>query len=198
MLEFFYFLHFFTRSRDIIFSLLAVFFLPGTIVHEMSHFIAAIVLFLPVGEIRIMPEWKENHVQLGRVTYGKKDVIRGVLVGIAPLFGALFFFWFLNAFRIFPSSNLIMNVIFGYLVFTVSANMFSSKQDLVDLIYVIPIGLIVAAIVYITGIKIDFPVKAIEYVANLLNSVNFYITMSLGIHVVSIIFFKSLRYIARR
>lgn len=198
--EFYYALHLFTRNNDFIFATLAVFFLPGTIVHELSHFLAAIILFLPVGEIRIMPEWDKNHIQLGRVTYGKKDFIRGILVGIAPFFGALFFFWLLGAFKLFPSANILLTVVMGYLLFAVSANMFSSRQDLIDLVYLIPLVAVAAALIYVTGINVGrlIPQQAIGTAALLLQSVSFYITISLGIHLAAIVFFKSLRLLIRK
>ncbi len=193
ILQLFYLLERVTRNRDFVFSVLAVVFLPGTIVHEMSHFLAAIVLLLPVGEIRIMPEWEKNHIQFGRVTYGKKDIIRSILVGIAPFFGALGFFWFLGAFRLFPSDNPLLTILLGYFVFAVSANMFSSRQDLVDLVYIVPIAVIAWVFVYVTGISLAIPSSFISNVSLLLQTVNFYITISLGLHIGAIILFRSLR-----
>lgn len=198
ILQLFYLLEGMTRNRDFVFSVLAAVFLPGTIVHEMSHFLAAMVLLLPVGEIRIMPEWKKNHIQFGRVTYGKKDIIRSILVGIAPFFGALGFFWFLGAFRLFPSEHLFMTILLGYLVFAVSANMFSSKQDLVDLIYIIPLAGVLWGFVYVTGIRFAIPPAFVSSVSILLQTVNFYITISLGLHIGALILFRSLRLILKK
>src|SRR3989338_5872404 len=104
--ELFHFLYLFIRRRDVIFSTIAVIFLPGTILHELSHYLAATVLRLQVGEVHIMPAWKENNLQLGRVTYKKADAMRSIAVGVAPFFGALFFFWFVGAFYLFLHTNI--------------------------------------------------------------------------------------------
>mgnify|MGYP001572894045 CR=1 FL=1 len=197
--ELFHFLHLFIRRRDVIFSTIAVIFLPGTILHELSHYIAATILFLQVGEVHIMPTWKENHLQLGRVTYKKTDVVRSIIVGVAPFFGALFFFWFVGAFHLFPHTHMIITLIFGYLLFSVSANMFSSRQDLVDLIYIIPLCLIAGTVFYITNIKISvaFPEVWLQNTADLLQRINIYITISVAIHIVMILVFKSLKLFRR-
>ena len=197
--ELFHFLHFFIRRRNIIFATIAVIFLPGTILHELSHYIAATILFLQVGEVHIMPTWKENHLQLGRVTYKKTDVVRSIIVGVAPFFGALFFFWFVGAFHLFPHTHMIITLIFGYLLFSVSANMFSSRQDLVDLIYIIPLCLIAGTVFYITNIKISvaFPEVWLQNTADLLQRINIYITICIAIHVIMILIFKSLRIFKR-
>ena len=146
-----------------------------------------------------MPSWKENHLQLGRVTYKKTDVVRSIIVGVAPFFGALFFFWFVGAFHLFPSTHNIITLFFGYLLFSVSANMFSSKQDLVDLIYIIPLFLIAGAVFYITNIKISvaFPEVWLQNTADLLQRINIYITISVAIHIVMILVFKSLKLFRR-
>ncbi|MBI4973396.1 hypothetical protein HZC27_02170 [Candidatus Roizmanbacteria bacterium] len=197
--ELFLFLHLFIRRRDLIFSTIAVIFLPGTILHELSHYLTATILFLQVGEVHIMPSWKENHLQLGRVTYRKADVVRSIIVGVAPFFGALFFFWFVGAFHLFPSVHIAITLFFGYLLFSVSANMFSSKQDLIDLIYVIPICLIAGAVFYITNVKIfvSIPDAWLQNTADLLQRVNIYITISIAIHTVLIMVFKSFKIFRR-
>lgn len=197
--ELFHFLHLFIRRRDLIFSTIAVIFLPGTILHELSHYLAATILFLQVGEIHIMPSWKENHLQLGRVTYRKADVVRSIIVGVAPFFGALFFFWFVGAFHLFPSVHIAITLFFGYLLFSISANMFSSKQDLVDLIYIIPICLITGTIFYITNMKIsvEIPSLWLQNIANHLRTINIYITISIAIHIIMILIFRSCKIFKR-
>ena len=108
-----------------IYKIISLIFLPGTIVHELSHFFAAIVLFLPVKDIQIFPKFEEGQIKLGHVLYVKKDFLRGILVGVAPFFGALFLFFGLSFFNLFPSKSLGINVALIYLIFTVSSLMFS-------------------------------------------------------------------------
>ena len=136
--ELFYCLRIFIKNDKTIYNLISLFFLPGTILHEISHFFAATVLFLRVRSVSILPEWKGNYLKLGSVVYEKKDLLRSILVGIAPLFGGLAFFWFLAAFHLFPQTNMGINILLAYLIFSVATNMFSSAKDLQDLIFILP------------------------------------------------------------
>ncbi len=113
------------------FYLVAWLFLSGTIIQELSHFCIAIILFLPMKEIRIFPQIENQSIKLEMVYYIKKDFLRGLLVRIAPLFGAILFF--------LTISHLCLNLLLYYLIFNVSTIMFSSKKDLEDLLSFNPI-----------------------------------------------------------
>jgi len=194
--EIFYFLRKFIKTDSVVFGIVSFFFLPGTILHEFSHFFMAIILFLPVHKIQILPEFEKNYIKLGKVLYEKKDVIRGVIVGIAPLIGALLFFWFLSVFHLFPQQNVWLTILLGYIIFSVSSAMFSSQQDLIDLIYVIPFFALFGAIIYIFNINFDFIFHNRVFIRNVnefIRNIQFYIVFSLIIHGIVIIVLKSLR-----
>ncbi len=129
--------------------LLSVLFFPGTVLHELSHFFAAIVLFLRVGDVEIFPSIEGNKIKLGRVYYERKDFVRGLLVGIAPLFTGSAVLFGIFYFNLFPANDFLQNLIFVYLIFSISSTMFSSKQDLKDLGLVVPLVLFLVALVYI-------------------------------------------------
>lgn len=180
--QLFYFLRRLNLGEKTIFILISLLFLPGTILHELSHFFAAIILFLKVKDVQIFPEFKENEIKLGHVLYEKKDFLRSILVGIAPFFGALFFFFLLSFFHLFPANNFWQNLFFGYLIFAVSSSMFSSKQDLVDLIYIVPTIFFLAGIIYIFDLKIDIIFKNkhwLTLLSSFLSKINFYLFLSL-------------------
>lgn len=128
--------------------MMALLYFPGTLIHEMSHLVMAMLLNLKVRDITLIPKVRGSTLKLGTVWYEKKDVVRGLLVGIAPFFAAMFVFWFIDTWRLLYM-NMIIGALVSYLVFAISSTMFSSKQDLVDLVYVIPIALIVIAVGYI-------------------------------------------------
>ena len=86
------------RNAKLSFLSITLIFFPGTIIHELSHYFSAVILFLNVKDIKIFPEFKDNQIKLGHVLYHKKDFLRGILVGIAPFFGALLFFFFISYF----------------------------------------------------------------------------------------------------
>jgi hypothetical protein len=97
------------RNKKITFILLSVFYLPGTIVHELSHAFMAILLLLKVRSISFFPEFNGNSIKLGHVLYEKKDGFRSIIVGIAPLIGGtivLYLFFFL---KIFPQKDVLIN-----------------------------------------------------------------------------------------
>ncbi|PIP62576.1 hypothetical protein COS31_03425 [Candidatus Roizmanbacteria bacterium CG02_land_8_20_14_3_00_36_15] len=199
--ELFYFLRIFLKNDQVIYAIVSVFFLPGTIVHEMGHFVAATVMMLRVYSVNIFPQWEKNQIKLGSVIYEKKDIVRSILVGIAPIFFAFFFFWFLARFKMFPGQNFWLNILFGYIVFTVSSTMFSSKKDLVDLAFIIPLIIVIIGLIYIFDIRVDLIFKNklfIERLVNFFKDINFYLLFSLAINILLIFIFKSFRFLLKK
>ena len=62
--------------------------LPGIVLHELSHALAAILLGVRVGRMSIRPKLSGRRVQLGFVPVEKTDVVRASLIGLAPLLAA--------------------------------------------------------------------------------------------------------------
>lgn len=61
-------------------------FLPGTLVHELSHWLVAKLLGVPTGRIVIWPQAKrDGSLWLGAIQVGRADPLRSSLIGIAPL-----------------------------------------------------------------------------------------------------------------
>lgn len=181
----FFLLHALTPNKNVVYTIIATIFLPGTIIHELSHFLGAMILLLRVHEIHIFPEWDKGYIKLGRVVYEKKDVFRSILVGIAPIFVGLLFFWWLSAISVFSIHNMYIRFIAVYIIFVVSSTMFSSKQDLVDLIYIIPVFIFAGIILYFFPQAITFVTKQailIDGLQKFLYDVNRYLLISLIIH----------------
>lgn len=199
--EIFYFLRIFIKDENLISSLISLFFLPGTILHELAHFFAASILLLRVRSVSIFPSRQENYIKLGSVIYEKKDVLRGILVGIAPVFVGLIFFYLIDATKLFPATNIFLNLIMFYLIFSVSSTMFSSKQDLVDLIFVLPLILVFFAFLYIFDIKINLLLENKAIVNNFLlflGKINQYLIFTLLINLLLIIVLKVTRSILKK
>ena len=183
------------------YSVIALIYFPGTVLHELSHMIAALFLLLKVADIHVFPTWKNNVIILGRVLYEKKDVLRSILVGIAPLFGGIIFLGWLSVLDVSTSSNLLLQILVIYLVFTISSTMFSSKQDLVDFLYVIPIGIMITIVYYI--IQPDFTlisklIRDLEAPRKILYAITQYLLLSISIHTIFIIIVMSGRFIKNR
>jgi hypothetical protein len=101
----------------------ALIFLPGTFIHEMSHFLTALFLLVPVGQIELMPKLHEDGLKLGSVPIGKTDPIRRTLIGIAPIVLGLVIIFVTNTLTI-PW------FIHAYIAFQIGNSMFSSKKDM--------------------------------------------------------------------
>lgn len=123
------FLHMF-HSSSLMIHLLAFLFLPGVIIHELSHFLMASILFVPTGEIEFLPEIRGSEVKMGSVAIGATDPFRRFLIGVAPLligfFVILLLFWYITP-VVFASWQTIL-LLYG--AFEVSNTMFSSKKDM--------------------------------------------------------------------
>jgi hypothetical protein len=68
--------------------LLALVMFPGTVVHEVSHFVAATFLFVKVNKISFLPQKTPRGIALGHIQPAKQpDPFRDALIGVAPLIG---------------------------------------------------------------------------------------------------------------
>lgn len=79
-------LHRLTGSRNWTINLLSFIFLPGTLIHELSHILMAKALFVETGDIDLFPEKDgEEAVKLGSAEIARTDPVRRSLIGIAPI-----------------------------------------------------------------------------------------------------------------
>lgn len=122
-----------TRSHKVTVTILSILFLPGTIVHELSHLLVAGILMVPVGEIDLLPEVEGEQVKLGSVQIGHTDPFRRMLIGVAPLIlglSAIIGMIYFNKDSLLHFSPLWLSALIIYLLFQITNTMFSSKKDL--------------------------------------------------------------------
>jgi hypothetical protein len=78
-----------TQSRNGAVILYAIVLFPGVLLHELSHFVTAILLGVRTGSFSVLPKAKsDGSIQLGYVEYYKSSKvgpIRESLIGSAPL-----------------------------------------------------------------------------------------------------------------
>lgn len=81
-----------TRHEAASMFLFALVFLPGVLLHELSHFVAARLLRVRTGRFSLLPRMLPNgRLRLGYVETASSDVLRDSLIGAAPLLaGGLF------------------------------------------------------------------------------------------------------------
>lgn len=122
----------FSSSQKLLVILYSIIFLPGTIVHELSHFLVAAVLGVHIANLSILPEISEEKVTLGTLGIAQTDLFRRAFIGLAPLFigtAAI-----IGGLSYLAGSDFTLplwqDFLILYLVFQVSNTMFSSPQDL--------------------------------------------------------------------
>jgi hypothetical protein len=75
-----------TRSESAAISVFSLLFVPGVLLHELSHFLMAKLLGVRTARFSILPEvLPGGKLQLGFVETERTDVLRDALIGLAPL-----------------------------------------------------------------------------------------------------------------
>jgi hypothetical protein len=80
-----------TRNPRVAMWLFWVLFLPGTLLHELSHWLAAFLLGVKTSRFSLWPQMKKGgELQMGAVQVNLSDPFRHSLIGLAPLiFGTI-------------------------------------------------------------------------------------------------------------
>lgn len=145
-----------TKSKNITIYFLSFLFLPGVVIHELSHLITASLLFIQVSDIEFFPKIQEGGVKLGSVSIGQSDPFRRALIGISPLvFGAGIMI--ASIFYIFEASSfpsVWRYIVTVYLVFEIGNTMFSSRKDLEGFLEVLLTILFLSVVLLLVGFKI--------------------------------------------
>ena len=140
-----------TTRADVTMVAFALIFFPGVLLHELSHYLMAKLLFVPTGGFSLIPRSMPNGtLRLGYVEVSKTDLLRDAIIGMAPLIaGGLFISYAalvpLNLlplwdalrqanFAVFWASffnlpNLPDFYLWAYLTFAVSSTMLPSASD---------------------------------------------------------------------
>ena len=150
-------------SKFLSINLLSFLFLPGVIIHELSHMLIAVILFVPVGDMEFTPKKNENELKLGSIEIAKTDPIRRSLIGFAPVFVGLMLI--IGIVYLFTNNTLFFKdkdfYILGaallaimYLLFVVSNTMFSSSRDMEGTIETIVTLLVIGLLLYFLGLRV--------------------------------------------
>ena len=144
-------------------------FLPGTTMHELSHYLMAKLLFVPVGSFNLKAEYEEDgSIKMGSVSIAKTDPVRRFLIGIAPVFIGIIILLLLS-YLIRSVSMLWTKALVAFLIFTTANSMFSSRKDMqgaFKLFFTVGIFII---ILYFLGvdIKISPPAEFVIWINEL-------------------------------
>jgi hypothetical protein len=147
--------------------------LPGIVLHELSHALAAILLGVRVGRMSIRPQLSGQRVQLGFVPVEKTDVLRASLIGLAPLLAASGVI-LLIGYRVFDAgvmgaalaagdwANLAAGLqralrapdawLWAYVIFAVSNTMLPSRADRQAWTPVLLFLFLIGVLIWVTGL----------------------------------------------
>lgn len=139
------------RNPTLVIALFSLLLFPGVFIHEVSHFLSAIILRVKVLKFSIVPRsLKNGQLRMGYVETKRTDFIRESLIGIAPLISGLLLVAYIanhhlglknfdssfittNIQSIFPILENFMNQndpgIWLYLCFCISSTMVPSASD---------------------------------------------------------------------
>ena len=163
-----------SRNKTITIYFLSFLFLPGVIIHELSHLLTAGILFVPVGDIEFMPKVQGNSVKLGSVKVAKTDFIRRAIIGFAPFFAGCslligVFFYFLPNIMNFSKTPVWEMFLILYTIFQIGNTMFSSRKGLEGTIEFLLISVSILAVIFVFNIKIPLYVTDKFYNPNIIS-----------------------------
>ncbi len=154
-----------THSKKLTVYMLAFFFLPGTVVHELAHFFMAKLLFVYAGHIHLLPHLEGTQVKLGSVQVGKTDPVRRFLIGVAPfLCGTTLILAAVFALIYFQqTANLWWLLGLAYLLCEIGNTMFSSPKDMEGALgLVILLGFVIGVLLLLKVPVISFVVTWLQ------------------------------------
>ncbi len=160
----------------------SLFFLPGVIIHELSHLLFASVLGVPTGKISIFPsEIKPGNTKLGYVESAKSDPIREGLIGFAPLITGVLIIFFAGALQTFLDQA--KQILVLYLLFSVANTMFVSKEDTKSWWGFLTLIILIALFIYVfqlSGWLGEYLLKISSYLWKLANTLFVLTLVDLG------------------
>jgi len=157
-------LHRLGGNQNVLIWIWSVVFLPGTIIHEISHFLAAAATGTRTGQIEIFPEFIENlleesdrprGVSLGSVQVARMNPLQGFIVGLAPFIsGTVLLIWLSSLIQVsYQAQNPYPLLLQAYLFFVIANSFFPSWSDIKQTLPLFIITLIAMALAGYFGLQ---------------------------------------------
>ncbi len=176
----------------------SVIFLPGTLIHEVSHFLAAALTGARTGRVEIFPQLPRKTLggenngagkthRLGFVETQQLGPVRGFLVGTAPLaVGLGILVWIASTlkFSIFNFQFSIATILKIYLFFTVANSLFLSWADVKQALPLVVLAAILGGGLYFLGIRPE--IVPDSRIIMILNSLWKALGLSAGINLIAV------------
>jgi hypothetical protein len=111
---------------------MALFYWPGTFVHELAHLLVGRLLLVKTYGLRLWPKAYADHIEYGHVMVPKVDHLRMFLIALAPVWVglALIFalMWAADSYGLWQSW--VWRIIIGFALFQIANSMFASSADM--------------------------------------------------------------------
>lgn len=176
-------------------------FLPGTILHELSHWIVAEILQVPTGKLSVLPSLEadgQGEEKLGYVMTGRTGIIRGFLIGFAPMFTGIAVLVVLGYLldTLWPAAPVwqMLLVIYGLVV--VSNSMIVSGADRRHWPVAAVLFILTGLVIVYAGITV--PVSVMQFASRALYRIDQILGLTIGLNLAMIIGSYVLRRILER
>lgn len=195
-----------TRQPEISMALFSLLFLPGVLLHEISHYLMARLLGVRTGRFSIIPRKLEGgRIRLGYVETASTDFFRDALIGLAPLvIGGAFIglvgvsmlglnsLWTgITQGQLAPLNSTIQSIIdqpdfwlWFYLVFTVSSTMMPSASDRRAWLPLILVIMIVVGLLLLIGLGSWLVTRFGSAVTTAVDAITMIFSLTVFIHVI--------------
>ncbi len=180
--------------------LYSFFSFPGTVLHELSHWLMAELLQVQTGEIKIIPDLdtSEKRKKLGSVMTEKTDPFRGFMIGIAPfIVGTLALFLLESALSASWANSLwwrVSLVIYGMVV--IGNSMLISREDRR---YWPIIGILLGLGAYLISLlNYDLSGLSFSWLINPLTRINLVLALVLVFNLILLVTLFGVRYVLEK
>lgn len=208
----------FTHSEHVGITITTLILFPGTVVHELSHLFTAEIMGVRTGKLTLIPERvSDHHIQAGSVMVERTDPFRRTLIGLSPIFVGIILITLISiqlthmlpdlfqtfehygttAFQPFQHPTFYIFILLGYLLFAISNNMFSSKEDLEGVTPVLIFLGLVLGTTYAVGFRLQLTGAMVTALEAVLRTLTTNIGIVLGINVVLLVLLQGLLYFIR-
>ena len=188
-----------TKNKKLAIYTFSLFFLPGTFVHELSHFLTALILLVPVGKFDLKPRVEDKKVKLGSVSIAKAGVLRQAVIGISPFIYGVVMLLSVADYLITYHFRLgwLVLIFILFFIFQIANSMFLSRSDLKAAIRLV---LLITGIYFIFSlVGLHITIKELVFsgrVTELLKTSNILLLVPIGVDVFAyiIVSFLASRY----
>jgi len=168
-------------------------FLPGTILHELSHWIVAEILQVRTGEINIFPDLgsEGGTKKLGSVATASSGPFRSFLIGIAPFLSGIFTLSLLGYFLFLGGLLWWQYALLIYATAVIGSSMLLSAEDRRTWPFIIIF--VIVLIFLLNQLNLSLPPIFLAKIITVLVSLNKVLGVTVGIILVMIGILYTLR-----